>query len=226
MRINQRLLAPALAGAAVFATAPAQAVVVSGTLSGGSALSNGGSFVIVTSFPPGFAVGGNDFGNNNVRAFNEVQDFVLLSALAVRGGSIAAGTKISSHVVNFDPATSRRAIGSVKFDSPILGVATTRNLLVASNYLGRPDVTYSFVNASGLEGNDSVTFSGDVLSFDLTASNPSDSFRVITAGRVSVAAAVPEPAVWAAMIAGFGLAGAMQRRRRQLAMNGRRLNPA
>jgi hypothetical protein len=97
---------------------------------------------------------------------------------------------------------------------------------VASNYLGRPDVTYSFVNASGLEGNDSVTFSGDVLSFDLTANNPSDSIRVITAGGVPVSAAVPEPAGWAAMIAGFGLAGAMQRRRRQLAMNGRRLNPA
>lgn len=192
-------------GSAFLAVAPAQAVVVTGGLTGGTALSNGGVFQIVTP-GPGFTVGGNDFGDNNVRAFNEQQGVTLLTDLAVRGGVIAAGTRVNSHFLVFDPSTSRRAIGSVTLSERILGVATTRNLLNGSNFLGSSQVTYNFGNSSGLEGNDIVTFAGDMLSFDLSASSPSDSIRILTA--------VPEPASWTMLIAGFGLVGAAARRRR------------
>ncbi len=185
--------------------APAHAVVVSGTLTAGSAFTNGGVFQIVTP-GPGFTVGGNEFGNNNVRAVNELQKITLLSNLAVRGGSIAAGTIVNSQLLNFDPLVNRSARGTVTFNGRILGLATTQSLLNASNFLGRPGVTYSFVSASGLEGGDVVTFAGNVLTYNISASNPSDTIRVLTA--------VPEPASWAMLIAGFGLIGAVSRRRR------------
>jgi hypothetical protein len=151
-------------------------------------------------------VGGNNFGDNNVRAFDEKQNVVLLSNLAVDGGTIVAGTRVDSHFVTFDPATNRQVIGSVTFSRPILGVMTTTARMNASNFLGNSAVTYSLVSASGFEAGDSVTVAGNTLTYRMTASNPSDSFRVLTA--------VPEPTTWAMLIAGFGLVGAAARRRR------------
>lgn len=204
---------------AMLAAAPASAVVVAGTLTGGTALQPvaatrnrpaiaAGTFVIVDPIPSGFAVGDNNFQDHNVRAFNEAQKFKLTSDLRFNGSpNVAAGVRVSSHYVVFDPRETRTAIGSITFGNRILGVMTNSTRLAESDFLGNPLVSYLNPNARGLEANtDSVVFSGKALNYTLQAGSPGDSFRVITA--------VPEPANWAMLIAGFGLVGAAQRRRR------------
>jgi hypothetical protein len=190
---------------------PAAAVVTGGALTGGTAFSNGGQFLAIA---PPVAVGFNNFQDNNVRAFNEKQLVTLGSALAIDLGlnsatSIAAGTVVRSHFVNFDPLQGRRAVGTVSFSTPVLGLIWSRSGLIASNpILGAPGVTYNTPGNVGFEPGDLASFTGSTVSFDLSASNPGDSFRVVTA-------AVPEPATWAMLIAGFGLVGVMARRRQQ-----------
>jgi hypothetical protein len=196
-------------GMAAALAAPAAAVVSGGALTGGSAFSNGGVFQVVAN-PSGLTVGGDNFGNNNVRAFNEVQDFVLAGNLAVNtGGPILAGTTIRSHYVNFDPAQQRGAIGTITFNGPILGIIWERRQLIDSHFLGAAGVNYVNPTLVGFEDNDFATFSGNTVSYDLNASSPGDSFRVITG--------VPEPESWAMLIAGFGLVGWAARRRRAVA---------
>jgi hypothetical protein len=199
--------------AAAIAAFPANAAVVSGALTGGTALSSGGVFQIIAN-PSGLTVGNNNFQNNNVRVFNEAQNVVLAGPLAVDvvAGNIAAGTRVSSHYLNFDPGLGQTtAIGSVSFSTPILGVITTRTNLVGSLLLGAAGVTYLHPTLVGLEpAVDTIGFSGNTLTFDFETGVPGDSIRIITAG-------VPEPASWAMLIAGFGLVGAASRRRRTVA---------
>lgn len=199
--------------AAALLAGPAAAVVTGGGLTGGTALSNGGVFQIIA---PPTAVGQNNFDNNNVRAFNEVQGFTLPSALTTNlGGTIAAGTKINSHYMNFDPGPSRSVTGFATFDQPVIGLIWTRASLMASHYLGAPGTSYLNPSAVGFEtSQDSASFSGNMVNFRLTASNPGDSWRVITLAPAGDPNAVPEPSSWAMLIAGLGLVGAVRRKRR------------
>jgi hypothetical protein len=205
--------------AAALMAVPAAATVIGGSITGGTALTNGGVFQIIAN-PSGLTVGQDNFQNNDVRAFNEVQGFTLLSALTTdAGGTIAAGTKINSHYINFDPGPSRTVMGFATFDTPVLGLIWTRANLMASHYLGASGVTYLNPSAVGFETpQDSSTFSGNTVFFSLRASSPGDSWRVITeAGSGSgTGGAVPEPSSWAMLIAGFGLIGAVRRRRRDV----------
>lgn len=190
---------------------PALAVVTGGGLTGGNAVTGGGVsgpggvFQIIA--PPA-AVGQDNFGNNNVRAFNERQLVTLSSALAVdTGAAIAAGTVVRSHAINFDPSRSRDVEGFATFNTPILGLIWSRANLIASNFLGAPGTTYLTPSAVGFEtAQDSARFLGNKVTFKLQASRPGDTFRVITA-------AVPEPATWAMLLTGFGLVGLAGRRR-------------
>jgi hypothetical protein len=207
--MRQKLISVAVMAA--LAVVPAQAVVLTGSLTDGSALTNGGAFQIVTpigTLEDPYTVGRNNIGDNNVRVFNEKQIFTLTSDLAVRDGVIAAGTRVASQFLFFDPrGAAQIATGFAKFNGDILGVATTTTLLQGSDFLGiQPTVFYNYNDGSGLEDQDIVTFSGRTLNFTLQASSPSDSIRILTA--------VPEPASWAMLIAGFGLVGAAARRRR------------
>lgn len=189
-------------------TTPALAAVTGGSLTGGTAFINGGSFQIIA--PPA-TVGRDNFNNDNVRAFDERQRFTLSSALAVDAGStIAAGRVVNSHAVNFDPRRGRTAIGTVVFNGPVLGIIWTRSKLMASNFLGASGTTYLTPGNVGFETRqDSASFSGNTVSFRLTASSPGDTFRVITA--------VPEPSTWAMMLIGFGMISTALRRRHQAA---------
>lgn len=200
--------------AALLAT-PAAALVTGGALTGGSAPTNGGVFTIVAN-PSGLTVGNNNFQNNSVRAFNEAQGFTLLGALATDvGGSVAAGTKINSHYLNFDPGPSRTVVGTATFDAPILGVIWSRSNLLNSHFLGAAGVTYVNPTLVGFEANnDSASFLGNTVTFRLTASSPGDSWRVITAIAQGDPTGVPEPSSWALLLAGFGLVGFSARRRR------------
>lgn len=197
------LLSVGLAGAA-------NAAVVTGNATGGSAVANGGVYQFLNP-APGFTVGIDNQQSNNLFAFNEKQGVTLLSNLATTiGGTILAGTRVNSHYVFFDPGPSGQMIGNVSFDGAILGLLTTRTSMVNTDaLLGKTGVTYLSDGRRGLEAGDFATFSGNALNVDFTASTPGDYIRVISA------AAVPEPASWAMLIAGFGaIGGAMRRRAR------------
>ncbi len=200
----------ALAGLMVAGTA--SAAVTGGAITGGTA--SPGSFTILT---PPFAVGNNDQqSNNELFAWDEKQNVVLAAPLATDlGGVIAAGTRVASHGVVFDPSGTRTVIGSVTFDRPILGIIWTRSGLIATDgLLGLPTITYNSPSARGLETRDipGTSFSGSTLFIDdWQASSPGDNIRVITS-------AIPEPATWAMLIAGFGMVGFALRQRRRTAL--------
>jgi hypothetical protein len=127
------------------------------------------------------------------------------------GGSVAAGTQVASHYIFFDPATTNPAghiIGTVDFDSDVLGIITSSGLLNVSDILANTGVTYLNPGLRGLEAGDSATISGArQITFDTFASSPGDYVRVITA--FSPGATVPEPvsvALVLAALAGAGIA--------------------
>ena len=117
--------------AVIGAAGMSQAAVIDGNVTSG-----GGSFEMIGT--AGLTVGQNNQESSNLFAFNEVQNFTLTSDLIPDiGGSIAAGTKVSSHYVFFDPATlARRQKGFVLFDGPILGIITSTSSLARHGFSG------------------------------------------------------------------------------------------
>lgn len=194
------LTALAATATLAFGAASADAAVLSGNVTGGSA---GGSFVEL--FPaPGFTIGQDNLQSDNLFAFDEKQGVTLTSAI----GSIASGTAVNSHYVAFDPRQGRTIRGNVTFSGRVLGVITTLPTLQATDALfGLPGVNYLSPTARGLESNDSISFSGNQVFLNWRASSPGDHVRVLTA--------VPEPSTWAMMLAGFMAVGGMIRSRRR-----------
>jgi hypothetical protein len=181
---------------------PVAAIVI-----GGGVTSGGGSFVLLTppfgGSTPVNTVGNNTFQTLNLYAFNEVQNVVApAGGLAVDdlagpagAGTIAAGTLVASHYVFFDPLNPANQAGWVDFDSKILGVITSRDLLIASDILVNPGVSYLSPTLRGLEPQDSATIDGSLnyrLRVDWSASSPGDYVRVLT--ERSPGAPVPEAA--------------------------------
>jgi hypothetical protein len=82
----------------------------------------------------------------------------------------------------------------------------------SAEYGGNP-ITVLGNTVSGIEGNGTIQFQGSVTS--ITFVNPqSEDWYGFTVGIGGVA--VPEPTTWALMIGGFGMAGAVLRRRRSV----------
>ncbi len=201
---------------------PAAATITSGTVTGGTALTSGGTFVKLTvplanPFGPPDSVGNDSFQSPNLYGFDEDQNILLTAPLTVNVGAspIPAGTIVASHYVFFDPGPTLHVVGTVDFDAPILGIITTTTQLAASDFLANTGVDYLNPSARGLEAGDSVTISGtDQILFDTVASSPGDYVRVLTA--FSPAAAVPEPGAaetMAAGLLGIGLLAGLRRRR-------------
>lgn len=208
----------AAAAALAFSVAPASAAIISGSITGGSVLGSG-SFVELDP-TQAFSVGQDSFNTNNLYAFDEAQDFTLTQDLITNLGlaNIAAGTRVSSHFVFFDPQATQTLQGTIVFDAPVIAAITLRPGLIASNYLRAPAVNYLMPAAVGIDpGVDFLTLgSPDAKSLRLnsfTSDSPGDHFRVITLVANPVAA-VPEPATWLSMILGFGLIGGALRRRK------------
>lgn len=191
--------------AALLAPAAASAVVVTGSVTGGT---TPGTFQLIA--PPPF-VGGNDLGSPDLFAWNEKQNVTLGAALATDlGGVIAAGTRVASHGVAFDPDAPRLTVSAeVEFSRPILGILWSTGKLTATDaLLGAVGTAYNSPGARGLEIADraGTSFVGKTLFLNWEALSPGDNIRVITS-------VVPEPATWALLIAGFGLVGLSARRR-------------
>lgn len=156
-------------------------------------------------------IGDDSFQQNKIiYTMNEQQGVTLAADVAVDGGTILAGSKVSSHYVWFDPKNFRDGIADITFNGRVLGIIIERAGLIATEgALGlAPAVTYLYPTLVGLEGGagDYASFGGKVLSIDWTAATPGDHIRVITS-------AVPVPAAGGLLALGlFGLA-ALRRRK-------------
>ena len=186
-------------------TSASNATIIAGDVTSGS-----GMFVELTLpfFPPNGPVNtvGNDtFQTPNIYAVNEDQNVSVTGAilgydLSVGGtwlaganpGSLAIGTTVASHYVFFDPAGSTNVQGWVEFDSDIIAVIVTTNLLASSDYLANTGVSYLNPGARGLEPNqDFITnVTNRKIFINFRASTPGDYIRVLTQFSP---AAVPEP---------------------------------
>ncbi|MGQ8363981.1 hypothetical protein [Glaciecola sp. 1036] len=135
---------------------------------------------------PANTVGNDTFQTPNLYGFNEGQNILLASDLMTNiGGTVASGTTIASHYVFFDPDDSTAQQGYVDFDSNIIAVITSTNLLAASDNLLNNNVTYLNPGARGLEPAQDTVWIGtgtetNRLYVDWLASTPGDFVRVIT----------------------------------------------
>jgi hypothetical protein len=160
--------------------------------------------------------------------FTEVRDLVLATGLTVdfsapgtynsnpvSTSTIAAGAAVDSYYLVTDPvgadaANNRTFVGSITFNTDILGAIVLDPEFASSNgVVGHPGTLYSPAGI-GLElgAPDTFSISADrrTLSFNMTSSTAADNIRVITA------ASVPEPT--SMLLLGTGLVGVGVRRLR------------
>ncbi|MCS6986152.1 MAG: PEPxxWA-CTERM sorting domain-containing protein [Sphingomonadaceae bacterium] len=194
----------------VLAPSAASALIVTGAITGGTTLANGGTFQIIA---PPLAAGASSFQLPHLFAWNEKQNYTLLAPLTLdSGGTLPAGTRVASHAIVFDPKPRSTVQATVEFNRPILGILwRTRSLKDTDATLSVPPTVWSSPPTRGLEAGDiaGTSFSGKMLTIkEWTAGNPGDNIRVITT-------AIPEPTTWAMLIAGFGLIGFAARQRRR-----------
>ncbi|HUJ32271.1 MAG TPA: hypothetical protein VLY23_13385 [Candidatus Acidoferrum sp.] len=186
---------------------PAAADIVSGSVTGGSALAAGGTFVKLTPplsnpFGPPDSVGSDNFQSPDLFGFDEDQNITLVAPLTVDVGAspIAAGTVVSSYYIFFDPGPAEQVIGTVNFDSDVLAIITSTGGLASTDFLANTGVNYLNPTLRGLEAGDSVTISGpQQILFDTVASSPGDYVRVLTAASPGVAAPEPRSVAFLAM---------------------------
>lgn len=122
-------------------------------------------------------------------------------------GTIAPGTDVSSYYLHTWYSTDILGTvysGSITFSTPILGVeALSPSLVNTNSLLGSPTTTYTtFVLNQGYEFGtqiDSLTISGDTLTFLNETYGKPDDLRIITA------TSVPEPSTL--LMLGTGLLG-------------------
>lgn len=186
------------------------------TATGASAAIVGVAGDVVQIAPPANVNNATPGDNDVAKAFDELQQFTLTSALTTDQGIIAAGTTISSHMILFNRASgsaSVNASGGVSFSGDVLGTMSDLNgaLLDASDYLGAPGTTYqSGFSNRGLESNDSLTLvPTDSVLFSFNVSQPGDWVRVIT----EAPAPVPVPAAGALLLLGLGALGVARGRK-------------
>ncbi len=183
------------------------AAIVSGEITGGQSLNQGGSFIKLTTpfinSTPINTVGNNTFQTPDLYGLDENQSVNITTDLSVNiladglgGGTnpgvISNGSIVASHYIFFDPLNATTQTGNISFDANIIGIITSRDNLLASDLLLNSDVTYLNPLARGLESReDSVSITNlTTITVDWKASTPGDYIRVLTVSPVPVPAAV------------------------------------
>ena len=150
--------------------------------------------------------------NLQQQAFNERQNVLLAADLAVDGGSIAAGTRVDSHMIFLNTPGSQNASDTATwiFSGPIIGIMSDigGHREAASNaLLGHPDTAYPGAFAHrGLESNDWYRVDGNQITVRMQVTEPGDWLRVATQS-------VPTPGALLLTALGTGLVGWIRRRR-------------
>ncbi|WP_235602214.1 hypothetical protein [Gymnodinialimonas phycosphaerae] len=171
-------------GAALGLSAPAGAFVLGGEI---LQQTGNGSFVKLGTDAP-FAVGADTFDTDDLYAFDEDQNILLVEPIRVDIGggdlgAIPAGTVVASHYVFFDSLNGTQ-YGYVDFDAPILGIAAQQETMAATDFLANTAVTYLSLELRGLERGDQVWIDADDpfrLWVYWAGSSPGDYIRVFTA---------------------------------------------
>lgn len=197
---------------------PANATIIGGAVTGGTALGVGGVFekliVPFASTPTNNTTGDDNQQSPNLFGFDEEQNIVITSTIQVNiGTNPVNGDVVASHYIGFDPAVALTQIGYIDFDADIYGVATSLTNLSDSDFLANTGVTYLSDSLRGLEGGDSVMIdptNSKRLLVNWFANSPGDYVRVFTQFS---AAAVPAPPVAGFLLLGAGFFAIRRRRR-------------
>jgi hypothetical protein len=153
----------------------------------------GTSGAVVQIAPPPSVLDGALQSDTQIMAFDEQQCVTLASDLQLDvtpgggGGTIPAGTTVSSQFLHFDPTGGSLVTltGSITTDAAIIGAITTSGNLDASDSLGAPGTAYPTGDASRdlepVQG-DTVSISGNQLTATTTVNDQFhfDQIRVIT----------------------------------------------
>ncbi|WP_353199667.1 PEPxxWA-CTERM sorting domain-containing protein [Sandarakinorhabdus sp.] len=199
----------AIAGLAL-AAAPANAVITSIVLGGGTSVGVTSSVI---------AAPGNvqTLSGPTFYGFTEVADILttplrpqILPAPNFPNTSVLVptGVRVSSHFFVFAPTSTQTVTGTITFNQNIIGLQRTFGAINAARSLQirAPGTSYALTSNQGTDGGDTFTFvNSKTLNFSMTATSANkDMFSIITA--------VPEPATWAMLLVGFGLVGLARRR--------------
>lgn len=188
-------------------------------------LSNLGYHAAIISAPGN--VKDNGVTNEAQQGFNERQNVILNTDISVDGGTIKAGTLVSSHMIflNSRGNTLLSQVGVVwEFSAKILGVMTdtwgtqeaaTSSLLGAvGTVYPRDPFKYRGFDPTQKGIPDAYSIAGRYLTLDLRVIQPGDWVRVITEGDLRIVpTAVPLPAALWLIIGSFGGLAALRRRK-------------
>ncbi len=145
------------------------------------------------------------------QGFDEAQNVLLSSNLQVREGTIAANTRVDSHMIFLNTPNNNRASDTQRwtFGGDILGIIDARGTLTQTHsFLGHQNTTYQLdFNNVGLEGGDSYSFTNNILDLTMVVTEPGDWIRVITEASVETSPVPVPSAVWLFGTALFGFVG-------------------
>ena len=209
-----KLLFP-LAAAALFCAATAANAAIIDVVGGNSSLGTAAAKIAAPA-----DVRDDAATNTGQQGFDEKQNVLLGADLAVDGDTIAAGTRVDSHMIFLNTegdtlAEHFRVLWT--FSGTILGVMSNVNGSLEANssaILGAMGTTYSGILANrGLENTgcnmtDGYSVAGATLCLTMRVTEPGDWIRVVTA-----ATPVPLPAGLPLLLAGLGGIGLLRARK-------------
>lgn len=201
--MRRLLLAAVVVAIAVLTAANAEITNVS------AGLSSAGTAPAILATPPTDVLN-NTVTNTGQQGFNEAK-VVTTVAHAIDGGSIPAGILVNSHMIflnapDGDPETVTHTGVEWTFSQPILGVmkdSMGQQEADSTFELGAPGTNYTVpvdqaapFTARGMEGGDSTSIAGNVLTVTMQVVQPGDWIRVVTCAQGSQGFWRNNPEAW------------------------------